>query len=118
MARCEDFPCCGHESGCCPDYDPETGRQLNMKCTCGATVPLGSRYSLCEGCLFPGRRSRSRRCPGMSDLPGEALDAHDLGEMAGDCADCDAYEDGDYEDDVDYGDYEDRAGYGYYDYGD
>jgi hypothetical protein len=50
MSRCEDFPCCGHELGCCPDFD-ESGKQLNMKCTCGATVPLGSRYSICDGCL-------------------------------------------------------------------
>ena len=50
MARCEDFPCCGHESGCCPDFDG-AGRQLNMKCVCGATVPLGSRTSLCNSCL-------------------------------------------------------------------
>lgn len=52
MARCEDFPCCGHEMGCCPDYD-ESGRQLNMKCVCGATVPLNSRYSICRGCMYP-----------------------------------------------------------------
>lgn len=51
MARCEDFPCCGHESGCCPDYDPDTGQQLNMRCTCGAVVPVGARYSICDGCL-------------------------------------------------------------------
>lgn len=50
MSRCEDFPCCGHEPGCCPDFD-EDGRQLNMKCVCGATVSLGSRSSLCESCL-------------------------------------------------------------------
>ena len=50
--RCEDFPCCGHELGCCPDFDPETGRQLDMKCVCGASVPLTSRYSLCVGCLY------------------------------------------------------------------
>jgi hypothetical protein len=50
MARCEDFPCCGHEPGCCPDYD-EAGRQLNMKCTCGATLPLTSRYSICQACI-------------------------------------------------------------------
>ena len=50
MSYCEDFPCCGHEAGCCPDYD-ESGKQLNMKCVCGATVPLGSRSSLCESCL-------------------------------------------------------------------
>jgi len=47
---CEDWPCCGHEQGCCPDYDEE-GNQLNMKCTCGATVPIGSKSSLCKGCL-------------------------------------------------------------------
>jgi hypothetical protein len=50
MTRCEDFPCCGHELGCCPDFD-KSGQQLNMKCTCGATVPLTSRYSICEGCM-------------------------------------------------------------------
>jgi len=49
MPRCEDFPCCGHELGCCPDFD-EAGRQLNMKCVCGATVPLGGS-SLCQSCL-------------------------------------------------------------------
>lgn len=49
MPSCEDFPCCGHEVGCCPDFD-ESGKQLNMKCVCGATVPLGGS-SLCQGCL-------------------------------------------------------------------
>ena len=53
MARCEDWPCCGHEAGCCPDFD-ESGRQLNMRCTCGAVVPLGSRSSLCPACLAAG----------------------------------------------------------------
>ena len=47
---CEDFPCCGHESGCCPSFD-EDGRQLDMKCTCGASVPLDSRNSICDNCL-------------------------------------------------------------------
>lgn len=50
MARCEDFPCCGHEPGCCPDFDA-SGRQLNMKCVCGAVLPVNSRSSCCEGCL-------------------------------------------------------------------
>jgi len=49
MARCEDFPCCGHENGCCPDYD-ESGKQLNMKCVCGATLPLHSKFSICLIC--------------------------------------------------------------------
>ncbi len=51
--RCEDFPCCGHESGCCPDYD-SSGRKLNMKCTCGATLPVTSRFSICDGCMDRG----------------------------------------------------------------
>lgn len=51
--RCEDFPCCGHEPGCCPDFN-ESGEQINMKCTCGATLPINNRYSICDGCLSQG----------------------------------------------------------------
>lgn len=47
---CEDFPCCGHEQGCCPDYDA-SGKQLNMKCVCGATLPINSRSSICDACM-------------------------------------------------------------------
>lgn len=47
---CEDYPCCGHENGCCPDFD-ESGKQLNMVCTCGAKLPVNNRYSICNGCL-------------------------------------------------------------------
>ena len=53
MGNCIDWPCCGHESGCCPDFD-DSGRQLNMKCTCGATVPINNRFSICDGCLNQG----------------------------------------------------------------
>jgi len=53
MSRCEDFPCCGHEPGCCPDYD-ESGKQLNMVCTCGAILPIDNRYSICDACLSRG----------------------------------------------------------------
>ena len=48
--RCEDYPCCGHELGCCPDFD-EDGNQLDMKCVCGASVPLNNHVSICNGCL-------------------------------------------------------------------
>lgn len=50
MPRCEDYPCCGHELGCCPNYDA-SGRQLTIVCVCGAEVPFGGRSSLCEACL-------------------------------------------------------------------
>jgi len=51
MARCEDYPCCGHEPGCCPDFDAATGRQLNMRCTCGAVLPIDNPVSICDACL-------------------------------------------------------------------
>jgi hypothetical protein len=51
MAYCEDFPCCGHEPGCCPDYDSVTGQQINMVCICGAKLPLTNKYSICKGCI-------------------------------------------------------------------
>lgn len=70
MSRCEDFPCCGHELGCCPDFD-ESGRQLNMKCTCGATVPLTSRYSICEGCMERGRED-DEPSDNMTDVEADA----------------------------------------------
>jgi len=46
---CEDYPACGHEQNCCPDYG-EDGQQLNMRCVCGAVVPLSSQTSLCRAC--------------------------------------------------------------------
>jgi len=46
--RCEDFPACGHDI--CPDRWSD-GRQADMKCVCGASVPITSRYSLCQRCL-------------------------------------------------------------------
>jgi hypothetical protein len=39
---------------CCPDFDPETGEQLNMVCVCGAKLPLDSAYSICKWCLRDG----------------------------------------------------------------
>ena len=50
MATCEDWPCCGHERGCCPTFD-ESGKQVNMICVCGAELPVTSQYSLCAACL-------------------------------------------------------------------
>lgn len=47
---CLDFPACGHEMGCCPDFDA-AGNQLNMVCLCGATLPMSSRSSICKACL-------------------------------------------------------------------
>lgn len=50
MFMCEDWPCCGHEQGCCPRYD-EAGNQLDMVCTCGRRLPIDNPTSICNGCL-------------------------------------------------------------------
>ena len=81
MARCEDFPCCGHESGCCPDY--RNGVQQNMKCVCGATVPLSSRSSICKGCLS---HDEDGNYIGDGEEPDEGEDGYDES-MDGDHAD-------------------------------
>ena len=45
MARCEDYPCCGHEPGDCPD---SRGR---MKCVeCGKRLPVSATSSICAKC--------------------------------------------------------------------
>ena len=51
--RCEDWPACGHEMGCCPDFD-ENGVQLNMVCICGAKLPVNNHSSICNSCLRRG----------------------------------------------------------------
>ena len=43
--RCEDYPCCGHEPGDCPDS------QGRMKCVgCGKRLPKNSASSYCVSC--------------------------------------------------------------------
>lgn len=53
MPRCEDFPCCGHEAGCCPNYDA-AGWQTDMVCTCGTRLPISNRFSICNNCRWRG----------------------------------------------------------------
>ncbi len=48
MARCEDYPCCGHESGDCPDA------QGRMTCVeCGKRLSEKATSSICPKCLKP-----------------------------------------------------------------
>lgn len=43
--RCEDYPCCGHEAGDCPD---SSGR---MKCVeCGKRLAKTATSSICPKC--------------------------------------------------------------------
>lgn len=45
MPYCEDFPCCGHEQGACPDED---GRF--PCCMCDSLLPPNARSSICADC--------------------------------------------------------------------
>ena len=49
-SRCEDYPCCGHEDGDCPDRD-EHGNETWKCAKCGARLPKGARSSLCNSCI-------------------------------------------------------------------
>jgi len=40
--RCEDFPCCGHEAGDCPDPDAELRGEWLLRCVeCGGRIKHG-----------------------------------------------------------------------------
>lgn len=101
MARCEDFPCCGHEDGCCPDFD-ESGRQLNMRCTCGAVLPVNNRSSLCDGCLAMDDEGR----PMDDEFMGETDEYDDGDNMTDVEADADTLASAGWGTNEDYGDYD------------
>lgn len=45
-ARCEDYPCCGHEDGGCPNRDG------TFNCArCGKKLPKNNKSSLCNKCI-------------------------------------------------------------------
>lgn len=53
MPQCEDYPCCGHEPGDCPD---EQGR---FKCVCcGKRMQKGETSSICSTCRNNPRKMR------------------------------------------------------------
>lgn len=55
MARCEDFPCCGHEAGDCPSLDRK-GRDVWRCVECGAKLSRRATSSICSGCQRAARR--------------------------------------------------------------
>jgi len=56
MARCEDFPCCGHAAGDCPEIDSK-GREVWRCVECGKRLPRTATSSICAKCQ---RRMASR----------------------------------------------------------
>ena len=49
MARCEDFPCCGHEAGDCPRIRKD-GSEAWSCVECGKELPRKATSSICVKC--------------------------------------------------------------------
>lgn len=45
IMRCEDYPCCGHEPGGCPNEDGT----FNC-CRCGRRLERNARSAMCAAC--------------------------------------------------------------------
>lgn len=68
MARCEDFPCCGHTAGDpCPDRD-RNGKIVARCCICDGKLKKGFRSSICGGCQ---RRSQHAEDGDFMDYPSD-----------------------------------------------
>jgi hypothetical protein len=50
MPRCEDYPCCGHESGDCPRIDANGNERWRCVGGCGKELPRNARSSICVSC--------------------------------------------------------------------
>ena len=65
MARCEDYPCCGHESGDCPQ--PDSQGRPRWKCVeCGKRLSLKASSSICTSCM---RQAEGRFARGEDMFP-------------------------------------------------
>lgn len=53
--RCEDFPCCGHEAGGCPQID-ENGAERFHCARCSVLMAPKARSAVCEPCHSEWRR--------------------------------------------------------------
>ena len=58
MARCEDFPCCGHQAGDCPRLDSNGRERWRCVGGCGRELPPSATSSICNRCM---RRAANRR---------------------------------------------------------
>ena len=55
MARCEDYPCCGHQAGDCPRIDSK-GHERWTCVECSKELPRKAVSSICGKCLRQERR--------------------------------------------------------------
>lgn len=56
---CEDYPCCGHQSGDCPRVDRH-GREWWTCVQCGKRLPKNAPSSICSACMRKAYRRVSR----------------------------------------------------------
>jgi hypothetical protein len=62
MARCEDYPCCGHEPDGCPNSDG------SFNCAqCGKKLPKDSPSSICNKCHIRNRQRDEDGDYGLED---------------------------------------------------
>ena len=55
MARCEDYPCCGHEPGDCPRIT-KSGRVIWRCVECGRELRADATSSICVRCMRQAQR--------------------------------------------------------------
>ena len=77
-SRCEDYPCCGHEQGGCPDEDGAFGCA-----SCGSKMPKGNRSAICNSC-------HKRHARSMDDADGGPYDNEDNEDGSYPCPSCGA----------------------------
>jgi hypothetical protein len=76
MARCEDYPCCGHgppplgDGGGCPSTNA-TGQEIWPCAQCGGWMEPGYTSAICEGCKQRIRECAQYDCPGCRNCTGE-----------------------------------------------
>ena len=46
---CEDYPCCGHEAGGCPQIDENGAERFRCAC-CSVLMAPKARSAVCEPC--------------------------------------------------------------------
>ena len=56
MPQCEDFPCCGHTAGDCPETGSD-GVQRSRCCECKRVLPANAESSICGRCQERGRHN-------------------------------------------------------------
>lgn len=69
MSRCEDYPCCGHAPGECPERYERTGRVLCVDCGRRPAI----RFGRCYSCAAMWQRRLRRHEPDLTGQDAECF---------------------------------------------